>query len=134
MTGTGPVMASKNYSNQWWEASFQELVDYKRFHGDYYVPQKYKADPQLGRWVARQRHGNSTMNEERRKRLNSIGFTWKVCRHQLPLNKQQWETRFQELVEYKRVHRNYNVSTLDKVNSQLGNWVNTQRNCCHHHF
>ena len=61
-----------------WEVRFQQLVDYKRVHGDCNVPQSYKANQQLGRWVSTQRTNKETMSEERRKRLNSIGFTWKV--------------------------------------------------------
>ena len=50
-----------------WEVRFQQLVDYKRVHGDCNVPQRYKANQQLGIWVSEQRTKKETMSEERRK-------------------------------------------------------------------
>ena len=44
-----------------------------------------------------------TMSEERRKRLNSLGFIWKVREAYIIVS---WEVSFQELVEDKRVHGN----------------------------
>ena len=46
------------------------------------------------------------MSEERRKRLDSIGFTWKVRATPISVD---WEVRFQQLVEYKRVHGHCNA-------------------------
>ena len=109
---------------QRWEASFQELVDYKRFHGDCNVPHKYKTDPQLGSWVSTQRRTKETMSEERTKRLNSIGFTWKVREAYVSV---PWEVRFQELVDYKRVYGNCNVPNGYQPNPPLGTWVYHQR-------
>ena len=107
-----------------WEARFQELVDYKRVHGNCNAPRGYKADPQLGRWVNNQRTNKEIMTEERRKRLNSIGFTWKVQEAQFAFH---WEVRFQQLVDYKQVYGNCNVPYRYKANPHLGIWVNTQR-------
>ena len=68
---------SWNPFSELWEARFQELVEYKQVHGSCNVPNRYKANPQLGRWVDKQPRAK-TMREERRKRLDSISFTWKV--------------------------------------------------------
>ena len=38
-----------------WDIMFKRLAEYKEEHGDCMVPQKYKEDPQLGRWVMNQR-------------------------------------------------------------------------------
>ena len=102
-----------------WDFRFQELLDYKRVHGDCNLPQKYKANPQLGTWVDTQRR-SKTMSEERRKILNSIGFNWKVREPNISV---PWEVHFQQLVEYKPVHGHCNVSTLDQASKQLGIWV-----------
>ena len=60
---------------------FERLKEYKEEHGDCLVPQKYAEDPKLGQWVAAQR-ALSTVDEktkqERRDKLNSIGFVWSV--------------------------------------------------------
>ena len=115
-----PIMSKRDLQ---WEARFQELVEYKRSHGNCNVPRVYKANLQLGTWVDYQRHGKRSINEEKRKRLNSIGFTWKFREYiSVP-----WEERFQQLVEYKRVHDNCNVPQDYKANLQLGNWVCNQR-------
>ena len=106
-----------------WGVRFQQLVEYKRVHGHYNVPQRYKAIKQLGGWVCTQRNAK-TMSEERRKRLNSNGFTWKIREAHITVD---WEVRFQELVEYKRVHGNCNVPQDYKANPALGIWVMRQR-------
>ena len=67
-----------------------------------------------------QRTNKETMSEYRRKSLNSIGFTWKVRESYIIVD---WEVRFQELVDYKRVHGRCNVPRKYNVNQQLGNWV-----------
>ena len=94
-----------------WETRFQELVEYKRIHGNCNVSTLDKANPHLGRWVHNQRTKEETISEERRKRLNSIGFTWKV--HIFV----DWEVRFQALVDYKRVNGNCNVPRVKKNES-----------------
>mmetsp|Transcript_30432 Transcript_30432/g.45958 ORF Transcript_30432/g.45958 Transcript_30432/m.45958 type:complete len:198 (-) Transcript_30432:1069-1662(-) len=106
-----------------WEVRFQELVDCKQVHGNCDVSQGYKANKALGIWVTTQRTKEETIREEKKKRLDSIGFTWKVRDHiSVP-----WEFRFQQLVDYKRVHGNCNVSQGYKPNKALGIWVKTQR-------
>ena len=110
-----------------WEARFQELVEYKRVHGNCNVSHAYKANPQLGMWVSTQRRRKQIMSEERQKRLNSIGFTWTVLGLGDKTKTNNSEVRFQQLVEYKRVHGNCNVPYAYKANPQLGMWVSTQR-------
>ena len=105
-----------------WEVRFQELVEYKRVYGNCNVPQRYKANTQLGRWVYTQRRTKETMSEEKRNQLNLIGFVWRIDHAII-----DWEARFQELVEYKRVHGNCNVPQDYNENLQLGKWVMTQR-------
>ena len=107
-----------------WEVRFQELVEYKRVHRDCNVPRHYKANKQLGTWVNTQRENKEKMREERRKRLDSIGFVWKLRATPISV---PWEVRFQQLLDYKRVHGNCNVPYNYKANLKLRTWVNTQR-------
>ena len=107
-----------------WEVRFQQLLDYKRVHGNCNAPREYNANPQLGTWVNSQRTKEETMSEERREKLNSVGFTWKVREAHILVD---WEIRFQQLVEYKRVHGDCNVPQSYNTNPQLGTWVTTQR-------
>ena len=107
-----------------WEVRFQQLVDYKRVYGNCHVPQRFKENKQLGKWVSTQRENKEKMSEEKRKMLDSIGFVWKFQEAQYAFH---WEVRFQQLVEYKRVHRDCNVPQRYKANPQLGSWVIAQR-------
>lgn len=79
-------MWSKNLSQPSWDSKFRELEKYKLKHGDCLVPTKYPKFPSLGRWVSTQRAqykiykegGKSAMTEERVKRLEAIGFVWRL--------------------------------------------------------
>mmetsp|Transcript_15046 Transcript_15046/g.22315 ORF Transcript_15046/g.22315 Transcript_15046/m.22315 type:complete len:140 (-) Transcript_15046:2028-2447(-) len=75
-------------------------------------------------WVNNQRNKGTTIREERKKRLDSIGFTWKLRATPISVD---WEVRFQELVDCKQVHGNCDVSQGYKANKALGIWVTTQR-------
>ena len=94
-----------------WNDMFDRLLEFKRLHGHCLVPNRYANDPSLGAWVSTQRRHykmlksgeknvSSPMTPERASRLASIGFAWATSdpRH-VP-----WETRFKELLEFKREH------------------------------
>jgi len=59
-----------------WEAKFIELVGYKAMHGNLAVPISWETG--LGSWVANQRAfaKSGRMSDERRARLDAIGFEW----------------------------------------------------------
>ena len=38
-----------------WDKRLEELIEYKRLHGDCKVPARYASNPQLGQWVTNQR-------------------------------------------------------------------------------
>ncbi len=61
-----------------WEAMFQALVAFKENRGHCGVPAKWSENPELGRWVSRQRHAfrERKMSEERVVRLEALGFEW----------------------------------------------------------
>jgi hypothetical protein len=64
-----------------WEKSFQLLQQYKEREGNCLVPKNHKeGDVNLGSWVLTQRKAASagTLSDERRQRLNDIGFEWVV--------------------------------------------------------
>lgn len=66
-----------------WSEMFEKLKAYKRKYGDYNVPQKWKEDRKLGRWVNTQRlhYKMGDIKPERIKILNSIGFIWNARTH-----------------------------------------------------
>lgn len=72
-----------------WDEMFTRLECYKRSHGDCQVPISYPDDPKLGIWVSSQRRAFACnkLREDRKQKLNSIGFTWNM------LNKRSSDTR-----------------------------------------
>jgi hypothetical protein len=70
-----------------WDAKFYQLKEYKGMHGDCLIPTKYSKDLALGRWVSTQREQyrlwkegdpKSKMNYERAKKLEEVGFVWRL--------------------------------------------------------
>jgi len=112
-----------------WETMFAELILYKDEVGHCKVPQNYEANKKLGRWVDKQRQEyklfmegkKAKISEERIGKLNSIDFKWKM------LERTDWETRFDQLVEYKKLKGDCNVPQRYEANPQLANWVDAQR-------
>ena len=101
-----------------WNARFKELLDYRSEHGDCDVP---VTQGKLGQWVRSQRRAYraESLAQDRIGRLSSIGFKWKQKGPNVP-----WETRFDELVQYKAKHGDCDVPTKQ---GKLGTWVGTQR-------
>ena len=102
---------------------YEELVQYKREHGNTLVPvNNYLDNPQLGRWVHRQRQNRKTnkLAPKRVDKLNSIGFIWDPF-------EAAWEEMFQELEQYYHDHGHTLVPANCPKNPQLGMWVGTQR-------
>ena len=65
--------------NEQWESRYNALVNFKKHEGHCNVAQKYEIDGvKLGSWVSTQRRLKHTLSEDRIRRLNSLGFIWKV--------------------------------------------------------
>ena len=115
-----------------WNVRYEELRAYRDIHGDCNVPTHNKDNPSLGHWVNTQRKEyriwsagkRSTMNQERVKMLEDIGFAWNLQRH---AKAQTWGARFEELQLYKEAYGHCNVPCRWKENPPLGQWVHTQR-------
>ena len=106
----------QNKYDEKWNARFKELLEYRSEQGDCDVPAK---QGKLGRWVGLQRtaYKDDKLAQDRIDRLNNIGFEWAP-------RKSEWETRFDELVQYKGNHGGCNVP---QSQGQLGTWVSYQR-------
>jgi hypothetical protein len=113
-----------------WDARLEELKDYHRKHGNCLVPQQYPENPQLGTWVSNQRkqyrllkEGKpSPMTEERVQKLEELGFVWSIFSHDA-----HWDTKLEELKEYKARFGDCLVPEDYKENLNLGVWVKYQR-------
>jgi superfamily II DNA or RNA helicase len=107
-----------------WDYMFDQLVEYKKEHGHTNVPQHSGKYLELAHWVRNQRAAkryNRPIIAERGKRLDEIGFSWRLVD---PLS---WESMFESLGEFKKIYGHRNVPQHWKENKRLGKWVNTQR-------
>ena len=104
------------------------LRQYGERHNHVLVPRLCEI-PGLGDWVTDQRRqykawtqGQTTqLTQERRDKLEAIGFAWKVR------NRPEWEQRYHELLQYKDKHGDCKVPQHYKPNKSLGKWVAKQR-------
>jgi hypothetical protein len=107
-----------------WKKSYNELVVYQEAHGNSDVPVKWKENPQLGGWAAAQRalKKSGKLHPERERLLNEIGFDWHTDH-----TKEEWQTRFDQLKDYKQRFGDCSVPVKWQENPQLGGWVAQQR-------
>jgi hypothetical protein len=100
---------TKKKGGRSWDFLFQELVEYKNVHSHMNVP--YMVG-QLGKWVRDQRiqfrllseGKQSSLTKDRLEQMKRIGFDLQVCAARLP-----WETRFQELIDFRNVRGHTHV-------------------------
>ena len=105
---------------------FRLLVAYEKENKSTIVPYRYEADPKLGKWVSNQRtnYANKNISAVRIRRLNSIGFVWRIGKDYVRV---PWKEMYRRLVAYKKKHKNTTVPQKYAVNPQLGIWVSHQR-------
>jgi hypothetical protein len=113
-----------------WEDRLSELADYRKIHGHCNVPRSFSENTKLGEWVSKQRSQywlhlagkTSPMTTFRIKDLESLGFEWDRS------NGATWEELLSELTNYRKTHGHCSVPQNNSENSQLSNWVKSQRN------
>jgi hypothetical protein len=117
-----------------WNVRFQQLLEYKEAFGDCHVPRDFRPNPQLGHWVHAQRRANKKeiLTKERLEKMNSIGFDWKATcmtkSRPRGVSNTAWDTRFEQLEEYKKANGDFNVSLLSDCRYiELRRWVSVQR-------
>ena len=107
-----------------WNEMLQQLVRFKEEHGHTLVPQGQPQFKELSTWVRNQRRAmaqNQPIMIERAKRLDDIGFVWRI------VGKDAWELMFEGLREFKQTHGHCNVPQKGGESKKLGKWVNTMR-------
>jgi hypothetical protein len=67
-----------NLNDSNWDIMFTELERYRNQQGDCNVPHEWGKNPQLGRWVSRQRglEKSGKLHAARKARLDELGFIW----------------------------------------------------------
>jgi hypothetical protein len=125
--------------NETWQEMLSALESFKAEHGHCRVPVGWTENPKLANWVASQRRHKKTgyLKPERVVALDRIGFEWILGKGSMqashekhgisPTAAQIWETRFQELQQYKQAHGNCLVPQRFKENPKLADWVSEQR-------
>mmetsp|Transcript_12717 Transcript_12717/g.27852 ORF Transcript_12717/g.27852 Transcript_12717/m.27852 type:complete len:652 (+) Transcript_12717:232-2187(+) len=113
---------------------FEQLLIYKKEHGDIYVAQKYKQNGvKLGKWAYKLRtRGKEKMlgnlTEDQVARLDRVGFEWKN-RHTFT----SWDDRYSELVEFYQNNGKWPPRAYKQAEEEaagrggLGDWVHVQR-------
>jgi hypothetical protein len=119
-----------------WKKRFIELVEYKRVHGHCNAPQS----SELGKWVKMQRETKAEsdlkksgtrpsrkkqrpcLSDDRIAQLEAIGFQWRLAKP--PVG---WDSRFEQLKEYRGVHGHCNVPQSYEPDKPFGRWVMKQR-------
>lgn len=84
----GFVWSAKNLKHLSWDDRFQQLVDYKRKHGNCLVPVGYSENIQLANWVSTQRQEYklwkvgklSRLDDDKVQRLNEFQFIFEPPR------------------------------------------------------
>ena len=107
---------------QQWEEGFKHLAVFKAREGHCRVPRDtYEGEFRLGNWVKFQRRACDELSEDRRSRLDALGFVWD------PLT-EQWEEGFKHLAVFKarEGHCRVPAKALDGE-FRLGQWVGSQR-------
>jgi len=105
-----------------WDERYGQLIAYKQAHGDCNVPTGWKDNPKLANWCKTQRaaYKNNYLPFDRIKRLENLGFVWKLF-------EVAWEEMFAVLTVHKQAHGDCNVPRGWKYNPELAEWCSTQR-------
>ncbi len=111
-----------DYRQNLWEKNFQLLVEFKNKNGHCKVPETPKSH--LSQWIQylrslKKENSLYLLGDEKIKILNEIGFDWD------PLET-LWESKYQLLVEFKKIQGHCNVDTLGK-NKKLYAWCRSIR-------
>ena len=105
-----------------WERGFAALTKYKAREGHCLVPRFYvEGKNKLGKWVSVQRYKGKNIEDERKQRLNKIGFVWDWREY-------TWGKGFAALTKFKKREGHCLVPAqyIDQK-FKLGQWVTVQR-------
>jgi hypothetical protein len=106
-----------------WNEMYQRLKDYHTRHGDADVPNGWKDDKTLARWVSRQRQlcKKASITKLHKYLLHELGFTWQ--HHE----RGSWDERLAEIAAYQAKEGNCEVPFNYPENPKLGRFVNKVR-------
>jgi superfamily II DNA or RNA helicase len=106
-----------------WDEMYTALVDFQRLNGHCEVPEELPGSLTLSNWVKAQRSYRRTLDKERCKLLDGVGFCWNSRRPGPEL----WDKHYAELLEFKKAHGHCRVPDKWAANQFLATWVEDQR-------
>lgn len=105
-----------------WERGYAAASSFADRNGHLRVPQRHIEDGfRLGAWINTQRMNRTTMDPDRKRRLDEIGMVWDVLTA-------QWSDAIQAAESFKKEHGHLLVPYNYEANGiKLGNWISLQR-------
>jgi len=109
-----------------WESKYAALVEFQRIHGHCRVSTLSKDHASLGNWVRTQRgrRRRGQLSQEQIRSLDRLGFSWEL---QGKRSRASWESMYEALAVYQRVHGHCRVPRSSKDQPGLAYWVKRQR-------
>ncbi|MBV8878666.1 MAG: helicase associated domain-containing protein [Planctomycetaceae bacterium] len=112
-----------------WNGMCDLLAEFLREHGHCDVPGNWPRDPDLARWVLRQRHllRADTLREDRQRRLEQCGIDWSLERGRSRARDRAWDRLFRALAAFRKTHGHCAVPKSWPALPALPRWVRRQR-------
>jgi hypothetical protein len=114
-----------------WEDRLAEVAAFKAKHGHCDIPMSFSENPKLGRFINNMRvqRNAGKLSADRVAKLEAVGFIWKSARRVEVAEgvTVKWMASFNELLQYKKTHGNFDVPVERSENPALGKWVGEQR-------
>ena len=135
----GKIMSRKQKDDERWLKNYELAKKYYNYYGNLNVYQKFKTSDgytedkngaNLGGWILRQRQNYEMLSDERKQKLNEIGFVLNVY-------DENWSKNYELAKKYYEHHcdllipNKFKTSdgyTYDENGVRLGEWINSQRN------
>lgn len=131
LTELGVDMHNKTINQ--WDNKFAQLVKFREKNGHLYVSKHFSSDDQLINFVKVIRRHKDKISDERRTKLNNLGFIWNPGKELTTfLNKKRadeaWLKRYEELKEYKEKFGTCRIVTTSSTHHSLANWISVIKN------
>lgn len=120
------IEKTRNY----WDVRFKELKDYIHKYGNSTISKNNLEYKELYHWIGnlRKNYYQNTLDKEKVKRLNEIGFEWKgENRREINDLDLIWKQSYDKLKEYFLTNGNSNIPARYEADKPLGTWCVAQR-------
>jgi hypothetical protein len=121
----------KQHERGSWEDRLAEVAEFKEKNGHCEIPLNFPENPKLGHFVnaMRTQWKNGRLSADRLAKLEAVGFVWKSAAKIEVVEgiTVKWMARFNELLQYKKIHGNFDIPGEWSENPSLGRWVARQR-------